>query len=195
MTEGEERRIAESMREALRRSRGHASFFEWAPNRDLEEWGVVTHFQEALQHRGQPPLYSVSSRGRGNDPPDCEAVGFDGKPIAIEVTELVDPSAIVAYKAKKLYEWNEWSREKLQEGVARLLNAKASRRRSLKGGPYSEYIVLIYTDEPMLPYDKAMTLLDGMTFATSNRINRAFLLISYDPSVGYCPYLPLRIDA
>jgi hypothetical protein len=153
------------------------------------------HFRESLQHRGETLFDRVSSRGRGNDPPDCEAVGADEAPVAIEVTELVDPDAIVAHKNKRPYEWKDWSREKLQDAVARLLIAKAARRKSLKGGPYSEYIVLIYTDEPMLAYDTAVTLLDGTRFATSRHIDRAFLLISYDPKVGYCPYVPLRIAA
>src|SRR2546425_10336973 len=108
MISDEEREVAQLMREALRRSRGHASFFEWAPNRDLEEWGVATHFRESLEHRGELLFDRIISRGRGNDPPDCEAVGPDGKPIAIEVTELVDPAAIIAYKHKQPYEWSEW---------------------------------------------------------------------------------------
>jgi hypothetical protein len=143
MTSDGERAIAQSLREALRRSRGHASFFEWAPNRDLEEWGVATHFHESLEHRGELLYDRVTSRGRGNDSPDCEAVGPDGKPIAIEVTELVDPAAIVAYKHKRQYEWSEWSCEKLRDALTRRLIAKGARYESLKGGPYGEYIVLI----------------------------------------------------
>src|SRR5207245_1356214 len=107
----------------------------------------------------------------------------------------VDPAAIIAYKHKQPYEWSEWSREKLQDALAHRLNAKASRYESLKGGPYGEYIVVIYTDEPMLPYGTAMRLLERVTFETSHQIHRAFLLISYDSEVGHCPYLPLRIDA
>lgn len=76
MDADEEREIVESMREALRRTRGHASFFEWAPNRDLEEWGVADHFREALEKRGDPAFSRLRNRGRGNDPPDCEAVGL-----------------------------------------------------------------------------------------------------------------------
>jgi len=195
MTADEERQIVQSMREALTRSRGYASFFEWAPSSDLEEWGVANHFRESLELRGQASFDQLVSRGRGNDPPDCEALDRDGKQIAIEVTELVDPVAIIAYKDQRTYDWAEWSREALKAGLARLLSAKAARYRVLKGGPYSQYIVLIYTDEPMLPYDTAMTLLNGVTFERSHHIDRAYLLISYDPRVGYCPYLELQFDA
>ena len=195
MTTDEEREIVESMREALRRSRGHASFFEWAPNRDLEELGVATYFAESLGHRGEQVLSNVVSRGRGNDPPDCEAIAPDGTTVAIEVTELVDPAAIVAFKHKQLYEWSDWSPEKLQDALARRLVAKAARRKSLKGGPYGQYIVLIYTDEPMLPYDTAVTLLERAAFEACEDIDRAYLLISYDPKLEYCPYLQLPVDA
>jgi hypothetical protein len=194
MTSEDERQIAQLMREALRRSRGHASFFEWAPNRDLEELGVAGYFRESLEHRGQPSFDRIASRGRGNDPPDCEALGPDGKPIAIEVTELVNPAAIIAFKHNKAYEWNEWSREELQGALRRQLIRKAACYASLKGGPYAEYIVLIYTDEPMLPYDTATRLLDAVTFEMVPRIDRAFLLISYDQNLGYCPYLQLRLS-
>jgi hypothetical protein len=195
MDADEEREIVESMREALRRSRGRASFFEWAPNRDLEELGVADNFRESLEKRGEPAFSRLRSRGRGNDPPDCEAVGPNGESIAIEVTELVDPRAIIAYKANKFYDWSDWTREHLQAAVHRLLKAKASKRPNLKGGPFAQYTVLIYTDEPMLPYIHATNLLSGLRFSDSANIDRAVLLISYDPAVGYCPYAELSCDA
>jgi len=83
--------------------------------------------REALQHRGEAFFDRVTSRCRGNDSPDCEAIGLDGKSIAIEVTELVDPAAIVAFKSKKRYEWSDWVGETLREAVGRLLTAKPSR--------------------------------------------------------------------
>jgi len=195
MDAAEERKIVESMREALRRSRGHASFFEWAADRDLEEWGVADHFRESLEKLGEPAFSQLISRGRGNDPPDCEAVGPNGELIAIEVTELVDPRAIVAYKAKKFYDWSDWTREQLQAALHLRLKAKAAKRPNLKGGPFAQYTVLIYTDEPMLPYLHATNLLSGLRFSDSAKIDRAVLLISYDPAVGYCPYTELRCDA
>ena len=114
---------------------GHAviSFFEWALNRDLKEWGVADHFRESLEKRGEPAFSRLRSPGRGNDPPDCEAVGPNGESIAIEVTELVDPRAIIAHKAKELYDWSPWTREQLQGAVHRLLKAKPAKRPNLKG--------------------------------------------------------------
>lgn len=121
--------------------------------------------------------------------------GSNGESIAIEVTELVDPRAIVAYKANQSYDWLDWTREQLQAAVHLRLQAKAATRSNLKGGPFAQYTVVIYTDEPMLPYIRATNLLSGLRFSHSAKIDRAVLLISYDPAIGYCPYTELSCDA
>ena len=191
----EERQIAELMRQALQRARGHADFFQWAPNRDVEEWGVVNHLRESLQADGIEIFRDAVIRGRGNDPPDCEARSPNGDRIAIEVTELVDPAAIVAHKRGDLYTWTSWSQASLRGALQERLSAKDQRYSELKGGPYAQYLLLVHTDEPMLSYDSARTLLDGVAFKRPAHIDRAFLLISYDPRLERCPYIELPFDA
>ena len=108
---------------------------------------------------------------------------------------MVDGAAIIKYKKHRLLDYAGWSDEELRESVARLLRAKAERRPKLKGGPYGQYVVLLYTDEPMLPFSQAEEWLNGMRFTGLRNIDRACLLVSYHPQFGYCPYLELAIDA
>jgi hypothetical protein len=68
-------------------------------DRDVEELGVVQTLFESLPHRGQSFFQDYGSRGKGNDPPDCEARSFTGGRIGIEVTELVDRNSLKAAKA------------------------------------------------------------------------------------------------
>src|SRR5216110_1592661 len=101
------------MRAARAQARGYADFHLWAPDRDLEEWGVANTLRESAAHRGEEELFrELRRRGRGNDPPDCEASDQFGQSIAIEVTELVDPKAIVAFKRGLIYEWADWTQSK-----------------------------------------------------------------------------------
>ena len=62
MNAEEERRVAELMRQALQRARGHADFFQWAPNRDVEEWGVVNYLRvpSALVPAGRRSTWSLA---------------------------------------------------------------------------------------------------------------------------------------
>lgn len=98
------------MRAVREKARGYADFFEWTTNRDLEEWGVLTSL---FQFRDSAlPYTKVRMRGRGNDPPDCEALNEAGRRVAIEVTEFVDGKAIRRFKAGAVYGRERWDREK-----------------------------------------------------------------------------------
>lgn len=189
----EEKRLIKGIKEAIAKSRGYADSFEWRPNRDLEECGVVNTFCEALEKEGESFLdkNTIISRGRGNDPPDCEAKNLDGDLVGIEVTELVDPDAIVAYKKNQVYEWAKWDKTKLIAAINNRLDAKDTPDR-IKGGPYASYILIIHTDEPALNADYAKDLLKKYHFAKRILIDRAFVFIFYDPIYKTYPYIELE---
>jgi hypothetical protein len=193
-TEAEPELIA-MMRAAQQKSRGLNDFFSWAPARELEEFGVADELRQSLDRKRQASFSELRARGRGNDPPDCEAVDPRGNRVAIEVTELIDPTAIACFKKGLPYNWTDWSREKLVSGLERLLDAKANRYGTLKGGPYRKYVVAIHTDEPMLPFDTARELLHGHRFTRRPTVDRSFLVISYDPKLKCCPVIELQFDA
>ena len=189
----EEKRFIKGIKEAIAKSRGYADSFGWPPDRNLEEYGVVRLFCEALEKECKPFIdsNSIFSRGRGNDPPDCEASDLDGNLIGIEVTELVDPEAIIAFKKDQIYEWAEWDKTKLIDAINNRLDAKNIPDR-IKGGPYASYILIIYTDEPFLNADYIKDSLKGYRFAMRNLIDRAFLFIFFDPIYKTYPWIELE---
>lgn len=191
----DEGEIARAMREAIRLSRGYADSFGWAPNRDLEEAGVLVSLAESLEKDDALFFGKIKTRGRGSDPPDLEAPDCDGKRIAFEMTELVDGAAIQAFKDSKVYE-PDWSRDRFIESLEKLLRAKDSRLPKLKDPPYEGgYIVVVFTDEPDLPANVVEQYLDGHTFVGLPHISQAYLLISYDPGRARCPYFALNVGA
>jgi hypothetical protein len=191
----EEKRFIKDILEGIAKSRGYADSFGWPPNRDLEEYGVVKCFCEALEKEGRSflDITSITSRGRGNDPPDCEANDFGGNLIGIEVTELVNPEAIIAFKRNQVYEWADWDRAKLIDAINKRLGEK-NIFGLIKGGPYAGYILIIYSDEPILNPDYVKELLKGYWFDRRNLIVRAFLLIFYDPMYKTYPCIELEFS-
>jgi hypothetical protein len=87
-------------------------------------------------------------------------------------------------------QWAVWDSARLRKEVQQRLIEKESKQ--LKGGPYDEYIVLVHTDEPGLAIDQVETWLADFRFATPKQMDRAFLLLSYDPSRRGYPYVQLR---
>lgn len=183
--------VVRLLREAARRPRGHADFFSWPPDRDLEEAYVVGHLASSAADAGRPLFQKILARGRPNDPPDVEALDTEGRRVAIEVTELVDAEAIRAAKNGHPY-WPEWTPESFRLRVRELLEGKAKRRPVLKGGPYpGGYVVVIFTDEPELRPDFVAPRLNEPFDVSA--VDRAFLLISYEPRTSNYPYFEIAL--
>lgn len=174
--------------------RGYASFFEWPLDRNLAELGVVNYLVASMAADGQNLFDNIQSRGRGNDPPDCEATDSEGRRVAIEVTELVDPKGIANYQAGRIGEWAVWSQSSFLAGITDRLAAKAKRTAALKDGPYpGGYAVVIFTDEPHLNQAAVNAYLKGHRFPAFDGLSMAFLLLGYDPAIKRCPWFRLRL--
>jgi hypothetical protein len=182
----------QSLEQAKQKKRGYSDFFAWPEDRQLEEWAIVDSLKESLEKANAGFFNSLVARGRDNDPPDCEAVLFGGGKLGIEVTELVDPHAIMAYKSGNTNHLAEWSESKLIQSITERLAVKDASK-NIKGGPYDLYMLVIHTDEPVLSYDYTYPLLSGYAFKFYSLIDRAFLLMSYDPKYQCCPYIELNI--
>ena len=198
MTPEDEVEIVKLMRKSRESSRGYADFFLWAINRDLEEFGVVTQLNESLAIDQKVIFTNLTSRGRPNDPPDCEALNHQQERIAIEVTELVDGEAIHKFKKAEREgiptDWASWTKDKFLKEVQARITAKDNRFHELKGAPYpGGYIVVIHSDEMELARETVSNYLTEHQFSACN-INRIFVLLSYDPQVGNCPYFELRLN-
>jgi hypothetical protein len=185
---GDEGDFLDKLREMVAGERRYASFFE-ATDQQISEWGVAYTFAECSMSESGFPLRSLRRRGQGNDPPDCEAVDSHGHTMAIEVTELVDAHAVASAERGQLH-WAIWNEEKVRKAIQTRLTAKDGKQ--LKGGPYEEYLVLVHSDEPGLSVSIVERSLAGHHFDAPARINRAFLLMSYDPAIRGYPYFPLR---
>jgi hypothetical protein len=195
MDEDKEIELFRFMRDAGKQPRrGYSDFFNWPIDRELEEWGIVDAFKRSLEKSKAGFFDQVTARGRGNDPPDCEATLFNGRKLGIEVTELVDPEAIMAYKNGDVDQWAEWSREKLINSITKRLKAKDISK-NIKGGPYDIYVVIIHTAEPILSFDYIYPILSKYIFKYYSIIDRAFLLMSYDQKYKLCPYIELNISS
>jgi hypothetical protein len=191
------------LRKGILAKRDHASYFNWNADRDLEELGVIQELWSSLQASGGTFFKDFSLRGRGNDPPDLEAMTLDGKKLAIEVTELVDGQAIQRDKfLKKQTEptWRDWlsvavawNDTSVISELQRLITAKDGKFNKLLGGPYpGGYCVVIFTDEPDLSPEKLQEVLRDTTFEVEY-ISRCFLLIGYQPFQKQLTYIDLAL--
>jgi hypothetical protein len=173
--------------------RNHAGYFSWLSNRDVEELGVVQSLHESLAHHGQSFFHSYQVRGRGNDPPDCEATSDAGGRIGIELTELVVGKSIEAAKSTQSIPWEEpFSKSQLFQLLADRIEKKDNPI-GVKGGPYEEYVLVIYCDEPRVLDYGLIEYVRGAAFPATKLIDRAFLLFSYCPWEKCCPYIELQL--
>lgn len=170
--------------------RSHAGYFAWEANSSIEEAGAVQCFSESLEHKEQSFFHSIKSREI--DPPDCEAVNAQGETIAIEVTELVDGNSIANARQNKPIPWEPWSIEKLDQTISDRIKRKDNPK-EVNGGPYAEYILLIYSDEPAVLDFDLIEHIKNKCYGPTNLITRAFFLTSYSPWEKCCPYLELKL--
>ncbi|MEQ1483988.1 hypothetical protein [Methyloglobulus sp.] len=183
-----------TLEQGKQKKRGYSDFFAWPVDRQLEEWAIVDSLKESLEKANAGFFNALLARGRGNDPPDCEAILFDGGRLGIEVTELVDAEAIMAYKNGNTGQQAEWSEHKLTSSITQRLEVKNASK-NIKGGPYDLYMLVIHTDEPLLNFDYTYPLLSEYPFKSYSLIDRAFLLMSYDEKYQCCPFIELNIKA
>ena len=179
------------LREAVARQRKHAPFFAWfdrsPAGKGIAEAGAVRSLLESMRRNERFEYSHVQATGE--EWPDCEAHNASGLLVAFEVTELVDASALSHAKDAR-----PWSDDEFVSGLESLLSQKD--QRSFHGGRYAEVVLVIHTDEFYLDAGRASALLTGRRFALRHRnLTRAFLLFSYSPLAGVCPYIELELAA
>jgi len=195
MTKKEDKEFLNRIGTAKNKTPRYTNYFGWPLNRDDGELSVVNHLVKSLELDNKNYLTEIKSRGRHNDPPDCEAKNESGKRVAIEVTELVDEDTIKAYKAGIKYNWANWNKSKFISSIESLLSRKDPKYHKLIEPPYpGGYVLIIFTDEPDLNRHKIQQFLDNHIFNVTKNISQAFLLVSYDPSIKRCPYFELKLN-
>jgi hypothetical protein len=130
-------------------------------------------------------------RARGNDdPPDCDGL-LDGKLVGIEVTELVSKEVVEKFQRCGVFEWKDWSQEPFLAKLRCIIAEKDSK--TLKGGPYSKYLLVVYTDEFVLHEEAVQSYLAGFV-PEGSQLDEVLLLISYDPRTQTYPLFRLPVQ-
>jgi len=165
------------MWKSIAKEKGYASYWDW-PDKATKELGVVRDLLGAIKAKeGQHGIRTLSCNK--TDPPDCIGIGLNGEQIGFEVTELVD-QATVEHNKHGHFDWKEWKSAELQAELASRLQDKDGKQ--LQNGPFERYIVVIYTDEPLLRCEDCADILRGHRFGPFQQIDEAFLLFSPEPS-------------
>jgi hypothetical protein len=176
------------IREAAPKEKGYASFRDW-PDKSVKERAVVGDLLCAIKaEEGQHGLLTLNVNE--TDPPDCIGIGLHGERVGFEVTELVD-QATVERNLQGRSEWKEWGQQEFLAKLQSILNEKD--RKQLRGRPYDKFVVVVHTDEPLLPHSECASMLNGHRFGPYQQINEAFLLFSYEPGRSSYPYIRLKL--
>ncbi len=187
--------LVDRLRHILRRQRRYASYFEW-PHKPIKELGVVKELIKAMDSSGNMEFRSPDVGPDPNLAPDCVALDREGRPVALEVCELVSEEAIrLNQHATRLEDrvYRDWQPDDVLREIRRILEVKDSK--TFHGGPYSGIVVVIHADEMTIKSDAYADLLQAQTFGPFRRITDGYFLFSYEPDVGHCPYVRLKIPA
>ena len=171
------------MREAEAKSRGYATYWEWAPDRSQAEVGVAQALADFLMHSDGRSWASVQPIA--DDPPDVLLLCTSGNRVGVEVTELVDEATVERHRYHKKvgtyprHEWPDWTVNSLASSIVQAVERK-DRKLTARTGQYDELMVAVATDEPMISLALAEQALQ-MCSARVHNLQRAFLLLSYQP--------------
>lgn len=173
--------------------RKHAPYFALSADKQENEVDVACMLRKEMLRRGKESYHSIRSRGPGNDPPDCEATGNSGERVGIEVTELVEESAIQgAIKGTDTH----------HEPIAPLAAVKRisdiikrKDRADIRGEQYDLYILVIYCGDPYFLIHDVLVSIREARFQRTRLIDRAYFLESYNPWQMCCPYVELSLSA
>lgn len=166
--------------------RTYAPFFDWY-DKGRKELGVVEKLLESLTRQTDIVLHSP--RLQKPDPPDCVCLNGINDQVAIEVAEVVCQDA-----ARLNAQGNEvmrlWGSGDLSDHIAHRLEEKDKKK--YHGGPYSEILACLFTDEPMLTIEQATSELNAHMFGPFKQLTRGYLVFSYEPRTQSYPVLSMR---
>lgn len=176
--------------EALRRLAGnprkHASFFHWhersADGKGIVELDIVSELLHSMRTAGADEFREP--RRSADQWPDCWVLNHTGADVPVEVTELVDFSALPSGPARA------WRPSDICTRIQERIDEKSVRSINPTGAPTS--VLVMHTDEPYLePENVGSAFAVGLPAFKSPTIARAFLLFSYRRG-GY-PYLEIPL--
>ncbi|MBE0658608.1 MAG: hypothetical protein IH602_13030 [Bryobacteraceae bacterium] len=172
--------------------RRHANYFSTSDDRSDGELEVVLVLGGSLEQDGRGFYHSPKPRGKGEDPPDCEALSSDDEPIGFEVTELVEEASLKADHRGEPHLSPPCSTSALIDRIQGRIDKK-DKPSEVKGGPYKQYVLVIHSDEPRVLDHELAKHLRAHTFGPTRLIDRVFFLMSYNGWKRRCPYIELTL--
>lgn len=184
-------RFKERIRELIKSRRKYASFFEWFKReKNTKEIGVTNILLENIAKCGEIPFHKLQISRK--DPPDVIAETLEGKPVGIEVCELVDEEAIRrSERGEEVFRY--WKNKELIDKIQEIIDRKGAKE--FYGGLFEKIYLLIHTDEHLLDYGTFKDCLSEHEFKKPLEIDTIFLLFSYSPELGCFPYIQLKLSA
>ena len=89
---------------------------------------------------------------------------------------------------------NPYTREKIESWVSDFCDSSRYAALSQLTKEYAEVVLVIHTDEFYIVPSRVTELISDHVFSLQHRnLTRAFLLFSYSPEIGRCPYIQLRL--
>ncbi len=167
--------------------RKHATFFTWhdrsAEGKGVAEAGIANDLLTAMEAEQRREYRNLGPSG--DQWPDVWLQDSTGRRVPCEVAELVDQAALPAGDARPQ------GLGELVERLQKILERKAMR--SLGGRSGQQSVVVIYSDEFYLNADNVAPVLLATRFKKPLTIQRAFLVLSYDPNRGGYRYFELQL--
>lgn len=185
--------LSEFFATCLEEAREHAPYFALSSAKQENEADVARVLREELVRRGAESYHSIQPRQPGTDPPDCEATGDNEKRVGIEVTELVDESAIKAAIRGDGSPQNSVAPLTVVKRISEIIRKKD--RADVRGETYDLYILVIYSDDPCFLDFETLAAIREAKFGRTSLVDRAYFLASYDPWKRCCPYVELALVA
>ncbi len=166
--------------------RKHANYFA-SPrkHRVLGDTSIAEEFSQYFKKAFDKNIVRIVP---GDDPPDVIFDVDEERKFGVELTELVNQSAIKAQingsQEEYFSESFNWDSEKTIRRIECLLERKESGAQNIADS-FQRYIVLLHTDEMMLANGYAKKYLLGHKWPDYENITDAYLLCSYEPGKGY----------
>ncbi len=171
------------MRRFINLPRQHASYFNWH-DRQQKEKDIVQYF---LEHQGEAHFFTeFEMTPEGEDPPDAWVCASEGERTALEITELVNQSAIHAQvRCSTTYskEREKWSNSQyFQDKVNRCVTEKDEKCKKLFADGHTVHL-LLHSDEMYVDAFYSQHLASGFKLI-GTRFQSVWLLLSYTPGKG-----------
>ena len=179
--------VIRNLEAQAKQKRQHATFFTWhdrsAKGKGVAEAGIVNDLLTAMEAEQRRDYRNLGPSG--DQWPDVWLQDSTGRQVPCEVAELVDQAALPAGDARP--EVLAELAERLQE----ILERKGMR--SLGGRSGQQSVLVIHSDEFYLNADNVASVLSTTRFKKPSTIQRAFLVLSYDPTRGGYRYFELQL--